>query len=77
MSFEQARVFKYRFVDLNTGEVLTSKRKTCTYCCHGDGERFLRKLFDSFDRGLRAGRDLKLEIDCTAVDVIQIPLFTD
>lgn len=63
------------FVDLDTGEYLLSSKKTCVFNQHGQGEKYLQDLLESFKRGLRSGRNLRFCCDVKSVEPLELPLF--
>lgn len=57
-----------RFVDKETGEVISQPRKTVTFADGQNiGDTFLRDVADSISRGLALGKSLYIELDCQNV----------
>lgn len=66
--------FDSRLVDVSTGEVLYSSRKTAVACDRGLAENYVRSLCESYIRGLQSGRELSLEITNRIDNFIVPPL---
>ena len=70
---EKAFQIETRFVDSLTGEIVFTSRKTCTFFCCNDGEKYIDNMVESFKRGLRQRDNLSLEFVCNRVTVDPVP----
>lgn len=68
---------EYRLVNKTTGEVYLSSRKAAVFFCGCDGEKRVERLLGLFLNRLRVmnvNDKLSLEVDCTPIVPVELPL---
>lgn len=76
-TYPQTRRVEVRIFDCESGEIYYSRSRIVSLFCGCGGEQYLAGVFDSFIRGLRAGKNVSVELICHDVKNVELPLFGD